>query len=111
MASAAARIDSNRLLVTVDDGLYILDLVSEIWESYLEIASDNSLTRSNDCRIHPSGSFWFGTWGTRRNRVRDLSIILDPVRLNCCIPTSLHPTQLVLYLMILPVTLQTVHLI
>ena len=63
MASAAARIDSNRLLVAVDDGLYILDLVSEIWESYLEIESDNSLTRSNDCRIHPSGSFWFGTMG------------------------------------------------
>ena len=29
MASAAARIDSNRLLVAVDDGLHILDLVSE----------------------------------------------------------------------------------
>ena len=31
--------------------------------NYLEIESDNSLTRSNDCRVHPSGSFWFGTMG------------------------------------------------
>ena len=69
MASAAARIDSNRLLVAVDDGLHILDLVSESLESYLEIESDNSLTRSNDCRVHPSGSFWFGTMGHKAEPV------------------------------------------
>ena len=63
MASAAARIDSNRLLVAVDDGFHILNLVSESRESYLEIESDDSLTRSNDFRVHPSGSFWFGTMG------------------------------------------------
>ena len=63
MASAAARIDSNRILAAVDDGLHILDLVSRSWESYLEIESDNSLTRGNDCRVHQSGSFWFGTMG------------------------------------------------
>ena len=111
MASAAARIDSNRLLVTVDDGLYILDLVSEIWESYLEIESDNSLTRGNDCRVHQSGSFWFGTMGHKAVRVQDLFIISDLVSLNCCIPTSLYQIQLVSHLMVLLVTLTTVHLI
>ena len=65
MASAAARIDSSRLLVAVDDGLHILNLVDQKWESYLEIESNNSLTRSNDCRVHPSGSFWFGTMGCK----------------------------------------------
>ena len=68
MASAAARIDTNRLLVAVEDGLHILDLESKSWESYLEIESENSLTRSNDCRVHPSGSFWFGTMAHNAER-------------------------------------------
>ena len=68
MASAAARIDSSRLLVAVDDGLHILNLVDQKWERYLEIESNNPLTRSNDCRVHPSGSFWFGTMGCKAEK-------------------------------------------
>lgn len=62
-ASAAARIDEKRLVVAVDDGLHILDMESKHWERYLDVEADNSVTRSNDSRVHPSGSFWFGTMG------------------------------------------------
>ena len=62
-ASAAARIDEKRLVVAVDDGLHILDMDSKSWKSYLDVEAENSVTRSNDSRVHPSGSFWFGTMG------------------------------------------------
>jgi sugar lactone lactonase YvrE len=62
-ASAAARIDEKCLVVAVDDGLHILDMDSKSWERHLDVEAHNSVTRSNDSRVHPSGSFWFGTMG------------------------------------------------
>lgn len=65
MASAAARIDATRLLVVVEDGLYILDLRTDHWERYLSLEAENPITRSNDSRVHPSGAFWVGTMGRK----------------------------------------------
>jgi sugar lactone lactonase len=65
MGSALARIDTQRQLVVADDGLYIRALTDGRMELYLPLEADNPATRSNDARVHPSGTFWIGTMGRR----------------------------------------------
>lgn len=66
-ASALARIDSGRQLVFAQTGLFIRDVASGTFELHAKIEHDNEATRSNDARVHPSGSFWLGTmaWDER----------------------------------------------
>ena len=68
MASALARIDAERQLVVTDDGLYVRALADGAMKLFAAVEADNPLTRSNDARVHPSGTLWFGTMGRRAER-------------------------------------------
>lgn len=65
MASALARIDAGRQLVVAEDGLYIRSVADGRLTLYHPLEADNPATRSNDARVHPSGTFWIGTMGRR----------------------------------------------
>jgi sugar lactone lactonase YvrE len=65
MASALARIDAGRQLVVAEDGLYIRSVVDGQLTLYRPLEADNPATRSNDARVHPSGTFWIGTMGRK----------------------------------------------
>ncbi|MGJ4951980.1 SMP-30/gluconolactonase/LRE family protein [Bradyrhizobium sp. HKCCYLS20291] len=68
MASALGRIDSSRQLVVTEDGLYIRTIADGALSPYLPLEADNPATRSNDSRVHPSGTFWIGTMGRKAER-------------------------------------------
>jgi sugar lactone lactonase YvrE len=63
MASALARIDGERQLLLTDDGLYVRQIADGRLELFVALEADNPATRSNDARVHPSGTFWLGTMG------------------------------------------------
>jgi sugar lactone lactonase YvrE len=65
MASALARIDAGRQLIVTEDGLYIRTLGDGAMHLYQPLEADNPRTRSNDARVHPSGTFWIGTMGRK----------------------------------------------
>lgn len=68
MASALARIDGARQLIAAEDGLYIRAVADGTTTLYRPLEADNPLTRSNDGRVHPSGTFWIGTMGRLAQR-------------------------------------------
>ncbi len=63
MASALARIDDERQLIVTDDGLYVRQIADGRLDLFAALEADNPATRSNDSRVHPSGTFWIGTMG------------------------------------------------
>ncbi len=63
MGSALGRIDAQHQLLVADDGLYIRELADGRMTLYRPLEADNAATRSNDARVHPSGTFWIGTMG------------------------------------------------
>ena len=65
MASALARIDASRQLIAAEDGFYIRSIADGAMALYRPLEADNRLTRSNDGRVHPSGTFWIGTMGRK----------------------------------------------
>ena len=65
MASALARIDAHSQLIAAEDGLYIRSVTDSGMTRYRPLEADNARTRSNDARVHPSGTFWIGTMGRR----------------------------------------------
>lgn len=65
MASALGRIDANRQLIVTEDGLYIRTISDGALSLHLPLEADNAVTRSNDSRVHPSGTFWIGTMGRK----------------------------------------------
>lgn len=65
MASALARIDAARQLIAAEDGLYIRTIADGAMTLYRPLEADNPFTRSNDGRVHPSGTFWIGTMGRK----------------------------------------------
>lgn len=65
MASALARIDAERQLIVAEDGLYVRRVADGAMSLYRPLEADNPRTRSNDARVHPSGTFWIGTMGRR----------------------------------------------
>lgn len=65
MASAMARIDAERQLIVAEDGLYIRFIGRGSMSLYRALEADNPATRSNDARVHPSGTFWIGTMGRK----------------------------------------------
>ena len=73
MGSALGRIDAYRQLLVADDGLYIREPANGAMALYRPLEADNAATRSNDARVHPSGTFWIGTMG--RNAERGLGAI------------------------------------
>jgi sugar lactone lactonase YvrE len=68
MASALARIDAERQLIAAEDGLYIRSIGDGSMTLYRPLETDNAVTRSNDARVHPSGTFWIGTMGRKAER-------------------------------------------
>ncbi len=65
MASALARIDAGRQLLVTEDGIYIRQIVDGRTELFAPLEADNPATRSNDARVHPSGTLWLGTMGRK----------------------------------------------
>jgi sugar lactone lactonase YvrE len=68
MASALARIDRARQLILTEDGLYVRQISDGRMELFVALEADNPMTRSNDARVHPSGTFWLGTMGRRAEK-------------------------------------------
>ncbi|WOH54696.1 SMP-30/gluconolactonase/LRE family protein [Bradyrhizobium sp. sBnM-33] len=68
MGSALGRIDAHRQLLVADDGLYVRDTAEGRMTLYRSLEADNAATRSNDARVHPSGTFWIGTMGRQAER-------------------------------------------
>ncbi|QOZ46438.1 SMP-30/gluconolactonase/LRE family protein [Bradyrhizobium sp. CCBAU 53340] len=65
MASALGRIDTARQLVVAEDGCYIRNVADGAMTLFCPLEADNPATRSNDCRVHQSGTFWIGTMGRK----------------------------------------------
>jgi sugar lactone lactonase YvrE len=65
MASALARIDAARQLIVAEDGVYVRHVADGRLELFALLEADNAATRSNDARVHPSGTLWLGTMGRR----------------------------------------------
>ncbi|MGI9402619.1 MAG: SMP-30/gluconolactonase/LRE family protein [Rhizobiaceae bacterium] len=63
MGSVIARIDNHRQLLAMEDGLYIRQIEDGQLKQIAELEADNTITRSNDGRVHPSGRLWIGTMG------------------------------------------------
>jgi len=70
MGSALARIDANSHLLVADDGLYVRNVEDGRMVLYRPLEADNAATRSNDARVHPSGTFWIGTMGRQAEKGR-----------------------------------------
>ncbi|MBR1087169.1 SMP-30/gluconolactonase/LRE family protein [Bradyrhizobium manausense] len=68
MASALGRIDAERQLIVAEDGLYVRTLADGAMTLFCPLEADNPATRSNDGRVHQSGTFWIGTMGRRAER-------------------------------------------
>ena len=65
MTSVVARIDSQRQILATERGLYIRERRDGSLSPYCELEPGNTANRSNDGRLHPSGSLWIGTMGKR----------------------------------------------
>jgi sugar lactone lactonase YvrE len=64
-ASAAARVDGDRLLIADETGLHLFDLRDGARRAVCAVEADDPSTRSNDGRADPFGGFWIGTMGKR----------------------------------------------
>lgn len=65
MASALAHVDERRQLLVTENGLMLRDIVTGDIKTLIPVEADNPATRSNDARVHPSGTLWFSTMGRR----------------------------------------------
>jgi sugar lactone lactonase YvrE len=58
---AAVPTTSGRLLLAVNDGFWLLDVVTGLTEPVAEVEADDPRTRMNDGTCDPAGRFWAGT--------------------------------------------------
>ncbi|MDM9647587.1 SMP-30/gluconolactonase/LRE family protein [Rhizobium sp. S163] len=65
MASVLARIDAKRQLLATEQGLFVRDIESGGLTFYAALENDRPENRSNDGRMHPSGSLWISTMSKR----------------------------------------------
>lgn len=63
MASVVTRIDADRQLIGSDEGLFIRNRATGELAAHCELEPGNGANRSNDGRVHASGSLWIGTMG------------------------------------------------
>ncbi|MBK8458744.1 MAG: SMP-30/gluconolactonase/LRE family protein [Phyllobacteriaceae bacterium] len=68
MASLVARIDDERQLIAMDDGLYQRRRADGALSLLVPLESGNAATRSNDGRVHTSGRLWIGTMGKKAEK-------------------------------------------
>jgi sugar lactone lactonase YvrE len=64
MGSVMAIIDPEQQLIASDQGLFIRNTQTGAFKAYATL-EDNPANRSNDGRMHPSGSLWVSTMGRR----------------------------------------------
>lgn len=64
MASALAWLQDGRQMLVAEDGLYLRDAGGRL-DLYRSLPPAESPFRSNDARVHPSGTLWFSTMGRR----------------------------------------------
>lgn len=60
-ASAMAVVDEGRQLLLADDGIHLRDVASGALSHIVPLEADDRRKRSNDARVHPSGSWWIST--------------------------------------------------
>jgi len=65
MASALAYLDDGRQLVLAEDGLYLRSVSDGGLTLYAPLEAEDVATRSNDARVHPSGTYWVSTMGRK----------------------------------------------
>ncbi|AKI01695.1 gluconolactonase [Hoeflea sp. IMCC20628] len=65
MGSVLARVDGERQVIATETGLHLRDIASGKLELITPIEADNTITRSNDGRVHACGALWFGTMGKK----------------------------------------------
>jgi sugar lactone lactonase YvrE len=63
MASALAYLDDARQLLVADSGLFIRNIADGRLTLLKSLEADNPVTRSNDSRVHPCGTFWISSMG------------------------------------------------
>ncbi|MBS7554303.1 SMP-30/gluconolactonase/LRE family protein [Ancylobacter dichloromethanicus] len=63
MASALAYVDDACQLLVTESGLVLRDTATGRLDVVASVEADNAVTRSNDARVHPSGTLWFSTMG------------------------------------------------
>lgn len=73
MGSQLAFIDDHSQLVAGENGLHVRDIATGRLTLHTPLEADNRVTRSNDGRVHPSGSLWIGTMG--RNAEKEAGAI------------------------------------
>jgi sugar lactone lactonase YvrE len=67
MASVMAIVDPEQQLIASDQGLFIRNTQTGTFKAYATL-EDNPENRSNDGRMHPSGSLWVSTMGRRAQK-------------------------------------------
>lgn len=65
MASALAYVDDGCQLVVGEDGLYLRRIADGHLTLHTPIEAGNPAIRSNDARVHPSGTLWTSTMGRK----------------------------------------------
>ena len=63
MGSVLARVDDDRQVIATETGLHLRHRASGKLELVTPIEAENSVTRSNDGRVHACGAMWVGTMG------------------------------------------------
>lgn len=65
MASALAEVGDGQQLLVAEDGLHLRNKRSGALSLYRELPAAEVPFRSNDARVHPSGTLWFSTMGRK----------------------------------------------
>ena len=65
MASALAFLEDGRQLLVAEDGLHLCDPGTGVLERRHAVPPQAVPFRSNDARVHPSGTLWFSTMGRK----------------------------------------------
>lgn len=68
MASVLARVDAERQVIATETGLHLRERATGKLELVTPIEADNTVTRSNDGRVHASGALWIGTMGKKAEK-------------------------------------------
>jgi sugar lactone lactonase YvrE len=63
--TAGAALDPDTLAIVSASGIHRFSISRDAAEPVVSIEAENLGNRSNDCRLHPSGSWWIGTMSLR----------------------------------------------
>jgi len=65
MRELRSHVARERQLIVAEDGLYVRKRSDGAMQLYRPLEAGNPRTRSNDARVHQSGTFWIGTMGRK----------------------------------------------